>query len=109
MQKKYYTIPAREAPVLESLDVVVVGGGFPGVCAAIGAARAGAKVAIVERDGMLGGQAAEIDTFGLDGFVDNNGRLFVKGIPWEIVQRTLPEGQSDPAWTDVDYGRMAPG
>jgi len=106
MQKKYYTIPAREAPVLDSLDVVVAGGGFPGVCAAVGAARVGAKVAIVERDGMLGGQAAEIYTFGLDGFVDNNGRLFVKGIPWEILQRTLSEGQSDPAWTDVDYGRM---
>ena len=106
MPEKCYTMPAREAPIQEDLDVVVVGGGFPGVCAAVAAARAGARVAIIERDGMLGGQAAEIYTFGLDGFIDNNGRQFVKGIPWEIVQRTLAEGQSDPAWKDVDYGRM---
>jgi len=106
MQEKYYTMPKREAPVLEEVDVVVVGGGFPGVCAAVGAARVDAKVAVIERDGLLGGQAAEIYTFGLDGFVDNNGRQFVKGIPWEVVQRTISEGQSDPAWTDVDYGRM---
>ena len=80
MQEKRYTMPEREAPVSLDVDIVVVGGGFPGVCAAVGAARAGAKVAIVERDGMLGGQAAEIYTFGIDGFVDRNGRQFVKGM-----------------------------
>ena len=101
-----YTIPGRDAPVLGEYDVVVVGGGFPGVCAAAGAARAGARVALVEMDGMLGGQAAEIYTFGLDGFIDENGAQFVKGIPWEIIQRTVAEGQSDPSWTEVDYGRM---
>lgn len=106
MPVKCYTMMERDVPILGDVDVVVVGGGFPGICAAVGAARANAKVAIVERDGMLGGQAAEIYTFGLDGFVDNNGRMFVKGIPWEIVQKTLAEGQSDPAWTDVDYERM---
>lgn len=106
MQERCYTMPERAAPVWGEVDVVVAGGGFPGVCAAVGAARAGAKVVLVERDGMLGGQAAEIYTFGLDGFVDNNGTQFVKGIPWEIVQRTLSEGQSDPVWTEVDYTRM---
>jgi len=106
MQEESYRMPERSVRVLERVDVVVAGGGFPGVCAAVGGARAGARVALVERDGMLGGQAAEIYTFGLDGFVDNSGRQFVRGIPWEIVQRTLAEGQSDPMWTDVDYGRM---
>ena len=96
----------REAPVLAQVDVAVVGGGFPGVCAAVAAVRAGTKVALIERDGTLGGQAAEIYTFGLDGFIDNSGRQFVKGIPWEIVQRTVAEGQSDPVWEEADLARM---
>ena len=47
--------PARELPVFHSADVVVVGGGPAGFCAAVAAARAGAKVALVERYGSLGG------------------------------------------------------
>ncbi|MBI3920737.1 MAG: FAD-dependent oxidoreductase [Armatimonadetes bacterium] len=96
-----------EAEVLERYDVVVAGGGFPGVCAAVAASRAGARVAILERDGTLGGQAAEIYTLGLDGFVDREGRLYAAGIPWEVLRRTVDEGQSDPLWDRVDYERMA--
>ena len=48
--------PAMERlPVLLETDVLVVGGGAAGVCAAVSAARAGAKVAIVERWPILGG------------------------------------------------------
>ncbi len=47
--------PARELPVFHQTDVVVVGGGPAGFAAAIAAARAGAKVALVERYGSLGG------------------------------------------------------
>jgi len=38
-------------------DVVVVGGGPGGVCAAVGAAREGAAVLLIERYGFLGGMA----------------------------------------------------
>jgi len=86
--------------------VVVVGGGFGGVCAAVGAARVGASVVLIERDGLLGGQAAEVYTFGLDAVVDNNGRRIIQGLPWEIIRRTIEEGQSDPVWQKVDFGRM---
>jgi len=47
--------PAHELPLFHKTDVVVVGGGPAGFAAAIAAARAGAKVALVERYGSLGG------------------------------------------------------
>ncbi len=47
--------PERELPVLNQTDVLVVGGGPAGVSAAIAARRTGAKVALVERYGHLGG------------------------------------------------------
>lgn len=47
--------PAHELPVFHTADVVVVGGGPAGFAAAVAAARTGAKVALVERYGSLGG------------------------------------------------------
>ena len=40
-----------------SYDVVVVGGGAAGLAAAVAAARSGARTALVERYGFLGGMA----------------------------------------------------
>jgi hypothetical protein len=51
------TLPARRADVAARPDVVVVGGGPAGIGAAVGAARAGADVLLVERYGFLGGNA----------------------------------------------------
>ena len=47
-------------PVAETVkaDFVVVGGGLPGTCAAVAAARRGIKVAIVQDRPMLGGNAS---------------------------------------------------
>ena len=47
--------PAKELPVFHRTDVAVVGGGPAGFAAAIAAARAGVKVALVDRYGSLGG------------------------------------------------------
>ena len=59
------TLPAdpRQVPVLGRYDVVVIGGGTSGSPAAIGAARQGAKVLVVEYQEGLGG----IGTLGLIG------------------------------------------
>jgi hypothetical protein len=48
-------LPARDAPVLADVDVLVVGGGPAGIGAAIGAADAGADVLLAERYGFVGG------------------------------------------------------
>jgi len=45
-------------PVLETVDVLVVGGGPAGIGAALGAARAGAKTLVVENQSFFGGVAA---------------------------------------------------
>ena len=47
--------PAHELPVFHETDVIVVGGGPAGFAAAVAAARTGAKVALIERYGSLGG------------------------------------------------------
>lgn len=51
-------------PVFADIDVVVVGSGSAGSAAAIGAARRGASVLLLERNGFLGGTStAVLDTF----------------------------------------------
>lgn len=47
--------PARTLPLRPPLDVLVCGGGPAGVAAALAAARAGARTALVELHGCLGG------------------------------------------------------
>ncbi|MGA0133065.1 MAG: FAD-dependent oxidoreductase, partial [Opitutales bacterium] len=50
-----FTESARELPVDDWADVIVCGAGPAGVTAAIAAARAGAKVRLIETHGSLGG------------------------------------------------------
>ncbi|MDR1116950.1 MAG: FAD-dependent oxidoreductase [Oscillospiraceae bacterium] len=78
-------------------DVVVAGGGTGGVFAAIAAARRGAKVALIEQKGYVGGIAAE-GGCGLHSFY-NLGRAFgvekrkvVRGIPEEFIDRLFAMG-----------------
>ncbi|MCO5166015.1 MAG: FAD-dependent oxidoreductase [Planctomycetes bacterium] len=51
------TLAPRRAVVAAEADVLVVGGGPAGLGAAVGAARAGARVVLAERHGFLGGNA----------------------------------------------------
>ena len=74
-------------------DVLVVGGGPAGVCAAISAARNGAKVLVVEQSGMLGGMATQ----GLVGpfmtCYDKAGdKMIIRGLFEEIVERLVARG-----------------
>ncbi len=49
---------ASRYPVLDTVDVLVVGGGTAGIGAALGAARAGAKTLLIENHSFFGGVAA---------------------------------------------------
>jgi hypothetical protein len=91
-----YITETLRTPVIAETDVVVLGGGPAGVCAALAAARLGAQVALVERWGHLGGQATGglvIEFFGAsDGPTFQWGRKIKAGIYEEILERLKPFG-----------------
>ena len=53
MERINYT---KTVEVRGRYDVIVAGSGPAGICAAVAAAREGAKVALVERYGVVGGK-----------------------------------------------------
>ena len=100
-QMERWTEPERATPILMNADVVVVGGGPTGVAAAVGATRAGASAVIIERDGVLGGQAADIFSISPWQFIDENLEWVVGGITRELFLRTAREGGADYIWQTV--------
>ena len=88
--------PAKELPVFHETDVVVVGGGPAGFAAAVAAARTGAKVALVERYGSLGGLFTNgmvlimLCTSQKTG--DGGWRLVTKGVCEEFMDRAMAMG-----------------
>lgn len=97
------------APVTEEVDILVAGGGTAGCVAAIAAARAGATVLLVERQGFLGGMLTAGNA-GMTKFTvhDRNPSEYRKlmrmletdpaavqivgGIPMEITRRLISAG-----------------
>lgn len=71
----------------ERYDVVVVGGGAAGVAAAIGAARIGARILLLERYGFLGGEAANANVLSYCGFftATEAPRLIVGGVGAQVL------------------------
>ena len=65
-------------------EVLVVGAGAAGICAAISAARNGANTLLIEYQGFLGGISSTLPWLG---FHDRDYRQVVKGLPAEIVSR----------------------
>ncbi len=89
--------PAREIPVAGHFDVIVAGGGFAGISAALSAKRAGAKsVLLIEREYTLGGLA----TLGLVTIYlplcDGTGRQVSFGIAEELLKLSISRGAEVP-------------
>lgn len=96
---------SKDIPFYGHYDIVVLGGGPAGVCAAIEAARAGKKVLLAEAYAMLGGMAT---TSLVAPFMTNYDRdgdeVTVGGIYREIIERLeknsaaiLPEDTDSPS------------
>lgn len=60
LDKGHIVEAARNTPVVRNVEVLVCGGGVSGVGAALGAARAGAKTMVLERNAFLGGAATAV-------------------------------------------------
>ncbi|MEU0507877.1 FAD-dependent oxidoreductase [Amycolatopsis sp. NPDC006125] len=84
-------VPDAELHVRTTADVVVAGGGPAGFCAAIAAARAGAKVVLVERGPFLGGTATGAMVASFMGFYWRD-VLVGGGIGKEITERLVSAG-----------------
>lgn len=67
-------------------DVLVCGGGPAGVCAAVAAARNGARTVLLERYGFLGGMASAGMVNPIYGFFARHMQV-VSGIPQELIDR----------------------
>lgn len=90
-------------PVVDSCDVLVCGGGFAGISAALAAARMGKKVLLLEKQYMLGGLGtAGIVTIYLP-LCDGCGRQVSFGIAEELLRLSISMGAEEryPAnWLD---------
>ena len=87
MEQLTLTAQARRTGVY---DVVVCGGGPAGVAAGIAAARAGARVLLVEQTGCLGGAATNgMVSLWLGSYTRDHQHKVIAGILDEIVERAL--------------------
>lgn len=81
----------KNIPVRADYDCIVCGGGCAGFVAAISAARAGLRTALIERYGFLGGTATAGYVVPISGFYFKGERV-VGGIAWEFVKRLEEQG-----------------
>lgn len=92
-------------PITDECDCLIAGGGFAGISASLAAARAGAKVTLVEREYILGGLGtAGIVTIYLP-LCDGKGRQVSFGIAEELLMLSIKHGAEDKypdTWLDGD-------
>ena len=114
-------LPARLARLAAETEVLVVGGGPAGLGAAVGAAKAGASVVLVERYGFLGGHATvalvmplasfhtshpnPVQTGGATLFPTDHGpgQPVIAGALKEFLERLVMAGGAIPPSLDTGY------
>ncbi len=80
-------IEGEQLPVVDDTDVLVVGGGPAGLCAAVSAARNGTRVTLLERYHHLGGMASGGMVLVLDDMVNEGNEIVTTGLVTEFVER----------------------
>ena len=99
------TLPARNLPFDCQWDVVVLGGGPAGCAAAAGAARAGAKTLLIERNACLGGMGTAALVPAWCPFGDGQ-RFIYSGIAREVLDKSKAGTPHEPAdkidWVSID-------
>ncbi len=93
---------AEQYPVLTSCDVLVVGGGPAGCAAAVTAAKQGADVVLIEKDGCLGGATVAQNVI----VVLSSNRVDLGGVWFEYIRRILSFGGAEPARADLRGGGL---
>ncbi|MBC8170662.1 MAG: FAD-dependent oxidoreductase, partial [Anaerolineae bacterium] len=100
-------VPSRELKLEQiACDFVVIGGGLAGTCAAITAARAGLKVALVQDRPVLGGNASSevrLWALGATAHMGNNNRWAREGgvIDEILVENTYRNPEGNPIIMDT--------
>lgn len=94
---------------MRSFDVVVVGGGIAGLAAAVTAARSGARTALIERGGVIGGMVSRAFVHTICGLyrqraeVSHPLQFANEGFPREFIGRLVALGAAS---GPVRMGRM---
>jgi FAD-dependent oxidoreductase family protein len=102
--------PARETPVHEETDVLVVGGGPAGTAAAVAARRMGQRVTLVERYGDLGGLSCGGLVIWIDRMTDWEGNEVIRGVGSELLERLPSDAVAGPGrelWGSTDPEEVA--
>ncbi len=82
---------SKEIEVKYSVDVLVIGGGTAGTFAAISAAKQGASVLLIEKNGILGGTVT-VGGVNFPGLFFAWGKQIIDGPCWESIERTVTLG-----------------
>ena len=93
-----------ETIIKKTHDVVVVGGGIGGVCAAVAAARQGASVLLIEKSINLGGLATRGLISWYEPLCDGEGHQMIGGLGEELIRLCASAGFNDlpVAWGGTD-------